>query len=421
MTRNAASLDDMPLPALLRPRRGARGARLLCRAHALAPDEARTTSVGSTPTTRGSASEPSIRSRRSSAAIRARSAEPRSTVVSGGHTSSESGVLSIPTSATSPGTSRPASWSAASAPTASRSFVQRIASGRARARRRRGRLAAGLDHEVGRDLGQAVVAPQVAAAQAVEVAEPPLRAGNGVLRPVQERDPPAPGRVEVAHRLGGALARVGADDVDAELVARAPDHDDRGRSVPELVDMRVRDVERREDQPVREAVPQVAHDRELVVRVGARGVEHQAPAALARRLLDRRDHRRVDRVADVRHREHDLARPPRAERARGRVGHVADRLGGLRHAGEGLRARPDPVERARRRRDRDVREPRDRRDRRGPFVGFALCRFRFGHVAFCKGLPRTFTGSRRCHTMPGDVKLVDEEERGSCPRSGSIR
>ena len=56
-----ASLDEMPLPALLRPRRGASGRRLLRRAHAPAPDEARTTSVGSTPTTRGSASEPSIR------------------------------------------------------------------------------------------------------------------------------------------------------------------------------------------------------------------------------------------------------------------------------------------------------------------------------------------------------------------------
>ena len=36
------------------------------------------------------------------------------------------------------------------------------------------------------------------------------------------------------------------------------------------------DVERGEDQPVGEAVPQVADDRELVLRVGAGRVEHQA-------------------------------------------------------------------------------------------------------------------------------------------------
>ncbi len=64
----------------------------------------------------------------------------------------------MPTSATSRGTSRPAARSALSAPSASRSLAQKIASGVVRGEQALDGLASRLDHEVVRDLDQRVVA-----------------------------------------------------------------------------------------------------------------------------------------------------------------------------------------------------------------------------------------------------------------------
>ena len=125
---------------------------------------------------------------------------------------------------------------------------------------------------------------------------------------------------------------------------------------------------RGQDQPVDVAVPEVADQRELVVRVGAGRVEQQPDAGDPRDLLDRRDHGRVDRVADIGHCEGDLARPARAERPRGCVRDVADRLGRGRDALERGRARPDPVQDTGRGRDGDVGEACDGGDRRDDLV-----------------------------------------------------
>ena len=110
-----------------------------------------------------------------------------------------------------------------------------------------------------------------------------------------------------------ALARVGAHDVDGKLHRRPADHDNRHRGPPELVGLVGREPERGEDEAVDEPVPKVAHDRELVLGVGARRVEQEPPAAGAGDLLDRPDHRGVDRVADVRDREGDLPGAARAQ------------------------------------------------------------------------------------------------------------
>jgi hypothetical protein len=167
-----------------------------------------------------------------------------------------------------------------------------------------------------------------------------------VLGAVDERDPPAAAAMEMSYGLRGALARMRPHGVDRRPLGWPADHDDGHGRVAQLVGVRLGQVDRREDQAVDEAVLQVAHHRELVFRVGAGRVEHQAPAASAGHVLDRRDHGRVDRVADVGHGEGDLARPPRAQRPGGCVRHVADLLGGLRHALVRVRVRADPVEHA---------------------------------------------------------------------------
>ena len=87
--------------------------------------------------------------------MRARSPEPRSTVVSVGHVTSESALLSMPTSATSPGTSSPAL--AQGRESADGEQVVRAEEGvRARAfEQPLGGVVARLDHEVVRDLAEA--------------------------------------------------------------------------------------------------------------------------------------------------------------------------------------------------------------------------------------------------------------------------
>ena len=123
------------------------------------------------------------------------------------------------------------------------------------------------------------------------------------------------------------------------------------------------EVEGGEDQPVDEAVLEIANHREFVLGVGAGGMEHQAPALRAGDLLDRAHHRRVDGVADVGHREGDLPRPPRAQGTGGSVWDVSHGFGRFGHAREGVGVRPDPVQHAGCRCDGDVREAGDRRDR----------------------------------------------------------
>jgi hypothetical protein len=133
--------------------------------------------------------------------------------------------------------------------------------------------------------------------------------------------------------------------------------------------VRAGQVQRREDQPVDEAVLQVSHHRDLVLDIRPRRVQQQPQPPRPRDLLDRADHRRVDGIADIGHGEGDLARTPRAQRARGGVRCVADPLGGFGHPGEGFRARANPVQNARRRGDRDIRQSGDRLDRRYSVVG----------------------------------------------------
>ena len=95
----------------------------------------------------------------SSAAMRARSAEPRSIVVSGGQVRARRArCCPCPRPRRRRGTSMPASRSAASAPTAIRSLAQRIASGFACAEQPLGGAPAGLDHEVVGDDAERVVA-----------------------------------------------------------------------------------------------------------------------------------------------------------------------------------------------------------------------------------------------------------------------
>ena len=141
------------------PAPGARRAACRRRERALnaaAAEEPRTTSRGSTPTMRGSPLAVARCARRSSsAAIRARSAEPRSTVVSVGQVTSDRARCCPCRRARRPrARRRPASRSAARTPTARRSFAQRIASGRAALEQALCGGAAGIDHEVGRDLHQ---------------------------------------------------------------------------------------------------------------------------------------------------------------------------------------------------------------------------------------------------------------------------
>ena len=130
------------------------------------------------------------------------------------------------------------------------------------------------------DLDQRVVAREPARAEAVEVAEPPRRARHRVLRPVDERDPAAAGRVQVPHGLGGALARVGADGVDAAcpssaVRSRSP-APPRGSSSSACASVRSSDAR---ISPSTKRCLQVAHHRELVLGVGAGRVQQQPPAA----------------------------------------------------------------------------------------------------------------------------------------------
>ena len=151
---------------------------------------------------RGSRARPSIRSSSSSAAIRA--ALGRAEVDRGRASARSPRRASCCPSRPArrrAGTSSPASRSAESAPIASRSFAQKIASGSPALEQALGRAPARLDHEVGGDLDQRVVAREPARAEPVEVAEAARRPGRCVLRPVDERDPPPPGRVQVPHGL----------------------------------------------------------------------------------------------------------------------------------------------------------------------------------------------------------------------------
>ena len=166
--------------------------------------------------------------------------------------------------------------------------------------------------------------------------------------------------------------------------AGPPDHDDRRGRTAELLDVVVGQVERGEDEAVDVAVLEIAHHRELVVTVGAGRVEQQAEPMGAGHLLDRAHHRRVDGVADVRHREGDLARAARAERAGGGVRRVADGLGGLGDAREGVGIRPDAVQHPRGGGDRDVRQARDGRDRRHSVVRFVAVVHRALSTRCCK-------------------------------------
>ena len=116
--------------------------------------------------------------------------------------------------------------------------------------------------------------------------------------------------------LRGPFPRVGVDGVDGSSLRRTTDHDHRGRGAAELVGVLVGQVEGGEDQAVDEPVLEIADERELVVVVGSGRVEQKPEVARASDVLDRGDHRRVDGVADVGHREGDLAGSPRrSERA----------------------------------------------------------------------------------------------------------
>ena len=123
-----------------------------------------------------------------------------------------------------------------------------------------------LGHEVRGDLDQRVVALEAAGAEAVEVPEPAGRARHRVLRAVDEGDPAPARRAEVPDGGGRALPRVGVDGVDGRPLRGPPDHDDRRGRAAELLDVVVGQVERGEDEAVDEAVLEIAHHRELVVR-----------------------------------------------------------------------------------------------------------------------------------------------------------
>ena len=173
------------------------------------------------------------------------------------------------------------------------------------------------------------------------------------------------------HRVGRALARMRAHRVDLRTPRGPADHDHWHGGGRELLRVRFCHVERSEDEPVDEAVLEVAHHGELVLRVGAGGVEHQPQALGTGDLLDRADHRRVHRVADVGHRERDLARPARPKRAGGCVRDVPHRLGGLRDPRESVGVRANPVQDPGGGRNGDVRQASDSRDRRHSVVRLA--------------------------------------------------
>ena len=130
---------------------------------------------------RGSRAGSSIRSSSSSAAIRARSAEPRSTVVSG-----RPGDLGERRVVHPDERDVARHVEACIAQRRERADRQQVvgAEDRVGPRAREqalGRTAAGLDHEVGGDLDQRVVARERARAEAVEIAEAPRGARRRVL------------------------------------------------------------------------------------------------------------------------------------------------------------------------------------------------------------------------------------------------
>ena len=226
------------------------------------------------------------------AASRARSEEPRSTVVSAGQVRAESSLLSIPTSATSSGTSSPAV--AQRGENADREQVvgaeDRV--GLHPLEQELGRATTRLDHEVARDLDQLLVARQPARAQPVEIAAPARRARTTVcVGPLTNAIRRAADRVKVANGLGGAPARIGPHRVHrgapsaGRPITTTGAADALSSSACSWVTWR-----QAEDQPVDVAMPEVADHRELVVGVGAGRVEQQPDARDARDLLDRRDH-----------------------------------------------------------------------------------------------------------------------------------
>ena len=150
--------------------------------------------------------------------------------------------------------------------------------------------------------------------------------------------------MEMPDRVCGTRARVRRDGVDPRSLERSPEHDDRRSGARELGRMGFRHAQRDEDQAVHEALLEIAHDRQLVRDLGACRVQHQPPVTRPHHFLDRRHHRRVDRVRDVGHRECDLAGPARTERPRRGIRDVADLLGRVDHAREDVGRRPDAVQ-----------------------------------------------------------------------------
>ena len=104
----------------------------------------------------------------------ARSCEPRSTDVSVGQVTAESGLLSIPTSATSPGHVEPRAVQRGE-----RADREQVVGAQDRVRAGLGKQplgceAAGLDHEVVGRLEQRLVALEPGTAQAVDIAQQAL-------------------------------------------------------------------------------------------------------------------------------------------------------------------------------------------------------------------------------------------------------
>ena len=336
----------------------------------------------------------------------------------------------MPTSATSRGTSRPAVAQRARARrAASRSLAQKIASGRDAREQPLDRAARpALDREVVGDLDQRVVALEPARAKPVEVAEPARRPGRRPLRAVDERDPPPAGA-----RAGGAPRRPrrGASSAARCRPARpssACRSRDRHRGAATASACAVGELQRAEDQPVDVALRRSRRMRARPRR--RRSVECRISRlpCLARDLLDRADHRRVDGVRDVRHRERDLAGAARAQAAGRRVRHVADRLGRLASRAASVSGFVlIPFSDARRRGDRHVREAGDGGERRRGGLAELLQRIsendlreRLQQRRECHMIGARSQGQSSCEERDRDgadhARAGDEGVRGRRPR-----
>ena len=186
----------------------------------------------------------------------------------------------------------------------------------------------------------------------------PGRAGDGVARAVDERDPPVALGVQVLQRQPDTACGVGADVVDGQLVGHGADHDQRVGRRPQRLDQRVVDAHRAEHQPVGVPGLQAVEQRERVVGAAAGGADQQPVAADPRLVLDGAHHLDVDRVADVGDGQRELLAAAHLEAAGERVGAVAEVGRRVEHPAAHVLAGGQPVE-----------HPGDRRDRHPGLLG----------------------------------------------------